>query len=262
MARRAPALEPGVPRYRAVAAALGRAIASGEHAVGAMLPPEKTLCATFGVSRHTIREAIRLIESEGLVTRRQGSGTTVRRAGSDARYVQSLDSLDELLQYAAETRLRVHKTREIVVGNEAERRLLGAALGERWLRIEAIRLAGARAGARKDLPIAWTTLYLPERFRVLRETIGDAHEACGAREAVYRLIEKRFWTRIAEVEQEIGAAVIEGGMSERLGVDPGTPGLRITRRYLDVASVPLEVAVNLHPAERFAYRMRLRRERA
>ena len=89
--------KPGVPRYRAVAAALDEAIASGEHAVGTTLPPEKTLCEIFGVSRHTIRDAIALIERDGLVSRRQGSGTTVCDATPDMRYVQSIDSLDEIL---------------------------------------------------------------------------------------------------------------------------------------------------------------------
>lgn len=249
-----PMARAGLPRYRAVAAALGQAIASGEHAVGTTLPPEKTLCATFGVSRHTIREAIRLIEADGLVSRRQGSGTTVRQARSDARYVQSLDSLDELLPFAAATRLAVHDTREITI-KEPECQILGAAPGERWLRIEGTRLAGSNA----DLPIARTTLYLPQRFFALRAKIGEASEAG---EAVYRQIEKHFRVRIAEVEQEIGAASIEGEMAARLLVDLGTPGLRITRRYLDRDGKPLEVSVNLHPAERFAYRMRLRRENA
>jgi len=246
----------GVPRYRAVAQALGQAIANGEHAVGTTLPPEKTLCENFRVSRHTIREAIRLIESEGLVTRRQGSGTTVRRAQSDARYVQSMDSLDELLPYAAETRLDVQKADETAIEDAAERRLLGADAGERWLRIDGIRLIGGEADAKTALPIAAMTLYLPWRFRTLREAVGETHEA------VYRLIEKRFATRIARVEQEIAAASIEGDLAERLFVDPGTPGLRITRRYLDANGAPLEVAVNLHPGGRFAYRMQLRREHA
>jgi len=247
----------GVPRYRAVAAALDRAIASGKHAIGTTLPPEKTLCETFGVSRHTIREAIRLIERDGLVSRRQGSGTTVRRATSDARYLQSLNSLDEILQYAAATKLCVHDMREITVRDATERKLLGAAPDERWLRIEAMRLAGTRiAGTRKNLPIAWTTLYLPERFFALRDKIGTVSEA------IYRLIEKRFGARIVEVDQEINATVIVDEMAKRLRVNPGTPGLHITRRYLDVAGQPLEVTVNLHPAERFAYRMRLRRTHA
>jgi len=250
-------LKPGIPRYRAVAAALDQAIASGEHAVGTTLPPEKTLCETFGVSRHTIRDAIRLIERDGLVSRRQGSGTTVCDATPDARYVQSLDSLDEILQYAAATTLCVHDMREITVRDATECKLLGAAPGERWLRIEAMRLAGTRIdGTRKNQPIAWTTLYLPERFFALRDKIGTVSEA------IYRLIEKRFGARIAEIDQEINATVIIDDMARRLCVDPGTPGLHITRRYLDVAGRPLEVAVNLHPAKRFAYRMQLRRTHA
>ncbi len=253
-----PALsKPGVPRYRAVAAALDQAIASGEHAVGTTLPPEKTLCEIFGVSRHTIRDAIALIERDGLVSRRQGSGTTVCDATPDMRYVQSLDSLDEILQYAAATTLCVHNMDEMTVRDATECALLGASPGERWLRIEAVRFAGPRINdARKHQPIAWTTLYLPERFFALRDRIGTVSEA------IYRLIEKRFGARIAKIDQEINATVLTDEMAQRLRVDPGTPGLHITRRYLDVAGRPLEVAVNLHPAERFAYRMRLRRTHA
>ncbi|MBK3563856.1 FadR/GntR family transcriptional regulator [Streptomyces sp. MBT62] len=44
---------------------------------GTTLPVEPDLCAVFGVSRTTIREAVKSLEAKGLVRARQGQGTTV-----------------------------------------------------------------------------------------------------------------------------------------------------------------------------------------
>jgi DNA-binding FadR family transcriptional regulator len=53
-------------------------IVVGEFAAGAPLPGEPVLCDRFGVSRITIREAVKALEAMRLVEVRQGAGTTVR----------------------------------------------------------------------------------------------------------------------------------------------------------------------------------------
>jgi DNA-binding transcriptional regulator YhcF (GntR family) len=58
---------------------LKRLILGGEFAVGEKLPNEDRLCERFGVSRVTIREAVRGLIEDGLVVRRHGSGTYVTR---------------------------------------------------------------------------------------------------------------------------------------------------------------------------------------
>jgi GntR family transcriptional repressor for pyruvate dehydrogenase complex len=50
---------------------------------GDMLPPERELAERFAVSRSSIRDAIRRLESIGLVEPRQGSGTVVREVGGE-----------------------------------------------------------------------------------------------------------------------------------------------------------------------------------
>src|SRR5215475_14198906 len=47
-------------------------------AVGEKLPNEATLSTTLSVSRGTIREAVRVLVSQGYLETRQGSGTYVR----------------------------------------------------------------------------------------------------------------------------------------------------------------------------------------
>lgn len=56
-----------------VAMQLRKSIARGELAAGTFLPAEAVLMERFGVSRPTLREAIRVLESEGLIEVRRGS---------------------------------------------------------------------------------------------------------------------------------------------------------------------------------------------
>ena len=65
------------PKYQAVADALRRDIAAGVFQDGQALLPEEELKEKFSVSRQTVRQAIALLETDGLVVRRRGSGTYV-----------------------------------------------------------------------------------------------------------------------------------------------------------------------------------------
>src|SRR5678810_1347444 len=57
---------------------LQKAILGGTFRLGTQLPTEAELCEMFGVSRTVVREALRVLEDEGLVSRRHGVGTFVR----------------------------------------------------------------------------------------------------------------------------------------------------------------------------------------
>ena len=61
------------PAYRKVAAAIGARVLSRALRDGERLPSETELARQFGVNRSTVREALRELESRGLVQRRPGS---------------------------------------------------------------------------------------------------------------------------------------------------------------------------------------------
>ena len=60
------------PAYKTVSASIERAILDGALPPGTALPTELALSERFGVHRSTVREAIRQVEQEGLLQRREG----------------------------------------------------------------------------------------------------------------------------------------------------------------------------------------------
>jgi len=64
--------------YQDVVDELRAAIADGEFAAGARLPSENQLTERFRTSRPTVRRALALLKSQGLVTTEQGRGAFVR----------------------------------------------------------------------------------------------------------------------------------------------------------------------------------------
>ena len=84
---------------------LAQSIRLGVIADGVRLPPERELADTFGVSRETLREAIKALREAGMVESRRGRGggtfvvappqRTPRRANGRRRVVS--DSLDDTL---------------------------------------------------------------------------------------------------------------------------------------------------------------------
>lgn len=67
-------------KYAELAATLREGIRTGTYCNGEKLPSENELAAQTGYSRQTVRQAVSLLENEGLVRRVQGSGTYVQKA--------------------------------------------------------------------------------------------------------------------------------------------------------------------------------------
>jgi GntR family transcriptional regulator len=99
-------------------------LATGRHRPGERLPPEQELSTHLGISRGTLRTALRRLEESGEIVRRQGSGTYVGRASST-----SLDEgLEKLVSYSELARRRGVKL-ELGELEIAERRI-GPEVGE------------------------------------------------------------------------------------------------------------------------------------
>ncbi|MCC5860779.1 MAG: GntR family transcriptional regulator [Gammaproteobacteria bacterium] len=229
------------PRYREVADTLIGEISAGQFAVGDRLPGELELTRRFGVSRHTVREALRLLEQHGMVGRRPGVGTVVRKDQAPTSTQHRLVSINEFLRYPGETRLHLIGSALLTLGTE-QSSLLHCPEGEQRLR-----LSGVRRCIDDGMAICWTEIYLLPAYGAIAGMIGqDARP-------VYRLIEERFGERPRHVEVQLGAAQMNAEQARALDVAEGSPSLRVVRRYRNAGDRPYEVSVSDHPADRISY---------
>lgn len=87
-----------VPLYLQIATLFRRSISNGEWPEGYQLPTLDELMEEFGVGRVTVRQALDIIEREGLVRRQRGRGTFVARSGSDRHWLTLVSNWSTLMQ--------------------------------------------------------------------------------------------------------------------------------------------------------------------
>src|SRR6185437_11193892 len=95
------------PLYLQVVQALKAEIIRGIYPVGSQLPPEEELRQRFSVSRHTIREALRRLREDNLVSSRQGAATTVVSPRSSDFYIHEVTSISDLVAFANGARFAI-----------------------------------------------------------------------------------------------------------------------------------------------------------
>lgn len=79
------------PKYQSVADSLRLEISSGFYNDKQTLPTEESLCQRFQLSRQTIRRALSILEEEGIIIRRRGSGSRLSKSGaSNAAFGRSI----------------------------------------------------------------------------------------------------------------------------------------------------------------------------
>ena len=235
-------------RYERIAKALADRITSGKVSVGDALPTEAALCERYGVSRYTAREALRRLREAGLITRRRRAGTTVASAGARTAFSLPVSSAKDLFRYASDIRLVVER-RSRIRADRATTAVLGCRPGTEWIRLDGIR----RQPGKKRL-VCLVSVYLNIALAGLEKHIPRISGV------IYPLVEKALGTRIAWIRQRIEAVTLGTEEAKRLGSAPGGAALRVRRYYYDANERLLEASDSLHPAENFAYEMRLKRD--
>lgn len=222
-----------LPKYSQVMAILTRMISQLES--GDPLPPERALSEHFGVSRTTVRQALRELEVEGRLQRHQGRGTFVARP----KVRQQLT----LTSYTEDMRQRGlvpgSKLLEVMTvqaaGDIAER--LHLPPGSSLLRIRRMRLADAE-------PMAIETVHVDaKRFDwIPAELEADA--------SLYELFRAR-GIELRGAEQAIEATVASLEEAELLDIEADQPMLQMTRVSFDQHGIPVEHVSSLYRGDRY-----------
>ena len=230
-----------LPLYRHLAATLRDAIANGDYATGDLLPTELELCATHKVSRHTARDALRLLADDGLIARKRGAGTLVIATRPAGPFSQDWGEIGDILQYARDTRLIIATFGAATVADISDMDLNPASS---WMMVK-----GARVRVSGGPPLALTTICVRADLMPTRAIIESWPQAIGEYIAIHNNV------RAARIEQEISAIRLDKTSAKALGERAGDPALRTLRRYHDNVGLIFITSISIHPGDRFAYRM-------
>lgn len=198
------------------------------------MPSEADLVRDYGVSRTTARRALDELRRRGLVLREPGRGTFLvsPRLHSNLAYLHSFSEEIERWGYRPGARLVLQK--EIGADKEVAGHL-NLSPGEKVLYVRRLRLAD-------DQPIFVCDSHLPvTRFPELLEAdYGSV--------SLHELVENSTGRRVVRARQWIGAAALPGDVAGLLGIEAGTPVLKVERVALLEGEAPVEnVSAFFHP---------------
>ncbi len=203
---------PRRPLWESISADLADRVASGEFADG--FPGELELAETYGVSRGTIRNALRPLRETGSVTAQRGKKPQVIVGGMGSTF-GPVYSLFASVQESGMTQRSVVLDRRIVT-DPVTAGLLSLPPTEELLKLSRLRLAD-------DEPFAVDHVWLPaERVRPLLDV--DFAET-----ALYKELRERCGITVDGGHEELRADTASALDVERLGCALGAPMFRIQR---------------------------------
>ncbi len=216
-------------------------------APGAPLPTERELCEVYGVSRPTVRRALRQLETEQRILRQQGRGTFAARPKIDLALELTSLSEDMLAQGVVPGAKLIDVSR-LQADADIEARL-GLEPGGEVLRVERLRLADGD-------PVAIEVLF------VSTARFDGISAALGLGKSFYRLLHTDYGVELASAEETIEAAAAGPREAELLEIPPASPVLLLSRRTVDTSGRPTEYVRSVYRADRFRLRSFLERPAA
>lgn len=223
------------PRYREIEQVLRRRISTLPP--GAPLPSDAELCAEFGVSRMTARNAMQMLADDGLVAREAGRGSFVAEPAPHRQANRLMTFTQEMLRSGRVPRSQV-LTRVIRPSTAAEAGELAIPLRQPVVHLRRLRLAD-------DLPVALESTVLitacATDAMVADLTRGSLHESLRRAGVVFRR---------GTGTVSAGAATAED--ARLLDVRVGDPLLVERRVIMDAHGRRIEATESRYRADRYA----------
>lgn len=231
--------EMSIPLYVQIAESLLERIESGELKPGDRLSSERELSEVLGVNRMTVRRALQVVESRGLLIRRQGDGTYVAAPKIERQ-------ASRLVPFTRGMRRRGYSPGARVI--TCERRPVEASVArELGLLVSAPVYFVRRLRLINQEPVMLERLTLPaHRFPEF-----DCYDLSSR--SVYDLMEKEYGITVVRARQSLEPVVATEYEAELLEVKPGAPLMLERRLGFDQDDQPVEYGKDLYRGDRFRF---------
>lgn len=200
-----------VPAYVSIYNSLYLDIVNGVYAPGDYLPGETVLAEKYNVSRNTLRQALAVLNEDGLITKSRGKGTLVQRHSSEDANKNNenpmlsfartpVEDIQLQYNYAPPTDIAIHKLK---------------------LTRSEIVLASDIVYCSQDKPIGYSFIQVPVKV------ISDLGVDVSVKDAIYDLLTHTLYTNAARQELSIKLVHANESEAEFLQVPEESPLLLI-----------------------------------
>ena len=230
------------PLWHQAEMVLRQLIERGEWAAGTQIPNEDRLCDMLGISRITVRHALRNLEEGGLLRREHGRGTFVRSATVVAG-VRGLTSFtDEMKTLALTPGTQLLEAHRIEADGEIADALELSA-GDPVVQLRRLRLGNG-------MPIGIQTTHLPEG------RVPGLFEDAQSVQSLYGWLKDNCGITPVKAKEIYRVGSVAARDAEMIQLPAGTPAFEVERIAYD-ARGPFEYALSTMRADRYEIRSTL-----
>lgn len=226
-----------MPRYHQIARTLRERIAASGQAPGERLDNQRSLAREFGVTLMTLRQALDLLERDGLIARRHGLGTFVARPAIDydILHLRALaGDLSALGEDVATRFLRSH----FAVADRRVADALGLAPPAQVFVLERLRLVDGE-------PVSFQASYLPAALGV------EVSRADLAVTPLRQVLTFKLGIEITAARETVSAVPLDRRAARELDCRPGLAAFRSDRVSVGLDGTPIVYDRVFIPGDRF-----------
>ncbi|MDI6601103.1 MAG: GntR family transcriptional regulator [Thermoanaerobacteraceae bacterium] len=226
------------PLYDLALRKMEELIGNGDWPPGYRLPSEAKLSKEFGISRMTLREALRVLEEENLIVKQQGIGTFVRTRPVIKSGIEELYSVTKAIEREGMTAGTTDFSMSVLPANDEEAEKLKIEKNELIYRVDRVRTANGE-------PVVYCIDRIP--VRILGEDMDKFPES------LFSFFEERFNIRIAYAVSDIIPISYHPVASKKLGLGKNHAILLLEQVHYDQDDRAILYSSNFFKPDKFRF---------
>lgn len=220
-------------------------ISSGQWENGRQIPTEEELCREYGVSKITVRQAIKNLASDGYLLKIQGKGTFVTTSDQPSGFAMKTRFTEDM--FGKEVQVK----REVVARGVQPAENTARA----YLKTQEEIYCIASQRVVEGEPISMDESYIPVSM------LPDAHDLDFANRSLLSMLQERGTRKIVKIVQTVEIAPLHREQAKNLGVAEGMPGLVIHRLFLGADEAPVAYTRFFGRSDRYKFQTEFERIR-
>ncbi|MBY0026489.1 GntR family transcriptional regulator [Priestia aryabhattai] len=204
------------------------------------LPSEFDLSKQLGVSRATLREALRILEEENIIVRRHGVGTFVNTKPTFLSGIEQLNSITHMIEQAGMKAGTIFLSSQIQELSENDLTRFACGEDEQILFVERVRTANGE-------PVVYCMDKVPQK--ILPENFEYKQES------LLEILEKQAGKNISYAVANIEPLGYHEKVSPILQCEPETALLVLKQMHYDQYDEPILYSINYFKADQFSFQV-------